>query len=448
MEATDPIARALAQPHIVQTICSHLPMESLTSAALVNRDFFTCASQEKWFTGSLWTLAHRIQLSRRQLYASKVRLLVMNRARIAKYRKAFRRIQFSGLKLLSLVHYSTPLGEGEEGEEAAAYYRQELHCYLSPQLTHLLLQKCRLTDTFLHEVESKCQHLRFLRLDLNWAHYTDEALAALIAANPLLEDIRFEPRDPVPGSGMLGEDTLDLPKDSVLDATLLQCARQPKLLSLQLGTLVKLTPELFQRICDQVPEPFPVLSRFLGAVPSMAAPLLGQWCKHMHQLYVSVYDAEVPVLPGISKMKNLKVMQIHFAQGTTFCSGDIMSLQALSKLEIFSFFSFIRPYPQLSLTRDDFQKWIASFPDLKVLELEVDMLDPGCLTTLSRCCPRIERLVWPGTIHFCELDLEQSTLPLFPNLKQLEVKFATFSDDEQGFPKSVPYNDPRLPNLL
>ncbi|KAM3511909.1 hypothetical protein MY11210_004450 [Beauveria gryllotalpidicola] len=438
MEATNPIARALAQPHIVEAICSHLPMESLVSAALVNRDFFTFATDSRWSIGSLWALGHHVQLSRRQLYASKVRLLVMNHARIDKYRRAFRRVQFNGMRFLFLVRYSTPF---EGGEEAAAYYR-ELHRYLSPQLTHLLLQQCRVTDAMLHAVENKCQNLRFLRLDLNWAHHTDEALAALLAANPFLEDIRFEPRDPLPTIRILGEDTFqdNMPKDGVIDATLLQCARQRKLRSLQLGPVVKVTPQLFQRICAQVPEPFPVLDRFMAAVPSMAASLLGQWCKNMHQLVLSIYDAEVPVLQGVSKMKNLRIIQIHFAPGTTFSSSDIMSLQSLSKLEILSFYSFHTPYPRFSLACDHLKEWIASFPDLKVLELQVDNEpdchdNSSCVATLSRCCPRIERLAWPETIHFSKLNLEQSAMPLFPNLQRLKVDYATVSNDQESFPK-------------
>ncbi|EJP67396.1 uncharacterized protein BBA_03970 [Beauveria bassiana ARSEF 2860] len=438
MEAPDPIARALAQPHIVQAICSHLPKKSLGSASLVNRDFFNFATEEKWFAGSLSTLALRTQISRRQLFASKVRRLVMTPTKMVQYSKAFRRIQFSGLKYLSLVSYS---GLREE-DEKAAIDRELLHRYLQPQLTHLVLRKSRITDLFLHEVESTCQNLRSLRLDLLWAHYTDEALAALIAANPLLEHLRVKPRDRENSEAFAGDELHPL-TDDVMDATLLQCARQRKLLSLRIGTDVILKPEPFQRICDQVPEPFPLLREFSGYVPSMAAPLLGQWCKHMHQLDMVFDDSEVPVLREISKMKNLRSMEIDLASGATICSLDMVSLQALSKLEVFSLICEDKSWPQLPLACDDFQKWMASFPNLNVFELEVnigrhDHCTDGCLATLSRGWSRLERLTWPGIIHFGKLDLEDSTMPLFPNLEDLTVENATVSKDNQWVPKSVP----------
>ncbi|KAM3471016.1 hypothetical protein MY5147_006080 [Beauveria neobassiana] len=329
-----------------------------------------------------------------------------------------------------------------EVDEKAAIDRELLHRYLQPQLTHLVLRKSRITDLFLHQVESTCHNLRSLRLDLLWAHYTDEALAALIAANPLLEHLHVKPRDRESSEAFAGDELHPL-TDDVMDATLLQCARQRKLLSLRIGTDVNLKPEPFQRICDQVPEPFPLLRDFSGYVPSMAAPLLGQWCKHMHQLDLVFDDSEVPVLREISKMKNLQSMEIDLASGATICSLDMVSLQALSKLEVFSLICEDRSWPQLPLACDDFQKWMASFPNLNVFELEVnigrhDHCTDGCLATLSRGWSRLERLTWPGTIHFGKLDLEDSTMPLFPNLEDLTVENATVSKDNQWFPKSVP----------
>ncbi|ATY64669.1 hypothetical protein A9K55_003890 [Cordyceps militaris] len=435
MDVTSPVARALVQPHIVQSICNELPPESLVAAALINRNFFTYATEAKWSEAPLWALAQRVQVSRRQRYASKVRDVALSESQMRKHADALRRVQFDGLRTLLLAHYSSPRLVADDVAAAAKgddRYHERLHRYLPAGLRALSLSDCHLTDALLRTFRRRCTRLRSLRLDTYWPDFSYDALVAVLAANPLLEDLRLEPRD----AGVSPEGELHGP-------LLVQCARQRKLRALHFGPSLRLPVDALQQIAAEHAAPFPALERLLGVVPSMAIPLLARWCEDMIDMVLNVQDTDVSILEAASKMKKLRRLRVHFVQETTFCKAEILSLQSLSRMESLCLYSEAlgeEGFPEFPLTCDEVQTWIACFPLMRELELEVRMTSSqsylAALMTVASCCPRLERIMWPGAIDFTNLNLPLLTRPLFPSLQLLHVAFARTGGDRKKFPEN------------
>ncbi|EGX94561.1 hypothetical protein CCM_02832 [Cordyceps militaris CM01] len=416
--------RALSQPHIVQAICNELPDDSLAVAACINHDFFVFATETKWNTEPpLWALQQRVQLSRRQLYASKVRSLALDDMAMRKYLHACRKVHFSGMKKLILERY----GVEWVSDDSKMNYGF-MHLYLPEQLEALVLSECSPTNPLLGALAERCHRLRSLRLPAYAPRFDFEALAALMAANPLLEELDLHPR-------------IFRIREVLPTPLLLQCARQRNLRSIRLPSTMQASAEQFRRIEAEISEPFPALQKLAWAdLPSIALPLLSKWCRNMSELLISIHDKDVPVLEALSNMTKLKQARLHVPQEMTMSRSEIMALTSLQRLEDFSYtvYSSRMSTTEFSLTANEFEKWIAHFPALREFEMEVDVRLPrgydSALATLARCCPHIERLKWPTHIDFSELDLESLSTPLFPNLQFLTVSFAATDVYEEKFP--------------
>lgn len=426
MESPGPMTRALAQPHIVQMICNQLPKESLADAACVNHQFYIFASEAKWYQGRLWALTQRVQISRRQVYASKIRSLETDPSLMRKYGRTFRKLQFGGVKNLTLENYE-PWSRLREEDESD---HQILHPYLPAQLKELRLHRGRATDVILRTFQHRCHNLRVLHLSELWVDFEYDALVALMAANPLLEDLHVEPG----GSITIGA--------TISEAFAKQCARQPKLRLLTMPPHTMMTAETIESIEAKITKPFACLERIAARVASSAVPLLAKWSKNLEKLHLVIQDEHIPFLEPISKMKNLKSIRVYFSPKVVFSVAEFMLLRSLPELEEFVLCSGItldNPMAQLPLNTDQFAEWIAFFPKLREFVMEMRTVDTDCadlaLHALARTCRLIERLGWPWGVDLSALQFEvPAAPPLFPELLEFNVNFTKTSNELNKFP--------------
>lgn len=414
----DPVARALAQPHIVQSICDHLPNPSLANAARVDRRFFVFATEAKWRHAPLRMFRLRIPPSRRQLYASKVRVLLYERQAPRQDDALFRKFEFDGLRDLTIR-------SEVEIDQAAMRIRR----YLAPTLEGLHFIQCFITPELLRACERHCRQLRVLDILPESTYGMDsDSLTALIAANPLIEELRLQ---------IWPERVRFLMKSDLY----VQCARQPRLRILTFAREEGFIPVSLQMIQEKVDGPFPALEHLIASVPSSALPLFGQWFDKITVMTLKIVDADVSFVGPMSSMTNLKRVGIEFPSDTIFSKTELMSLRSLSKLEELSFSTDTSTDDVLAefpLTVDEFKNWIKLFPGMKKFGMAVSV-EGGpkydqAMPAVARSWPQLQKLAWPAGINFSELPLELSAPPLFPNLRSVLADFATADPLSQRFP--------------
>ncbi|KAJ6781460.1 hypothetical protein PWT90_05219 [Aphanocladium album] len=187
----DPVTRALAQPHIVQRICQYLLDQNLVAAAQVDRQFFVLATEVNWYEAPVRMIRLRVQPSRRQLYACKVRTLIIDVAQRDQAHAASGRVRFDGLRELSI-----------ESVDICTYEERSLRRYLPPTLERLAMFNVIMPPGMLGTVQSQCNQLRVLTISWRTFHRPDMGkvfqpaeLADFMAANPLLEELRLDDPD-------------------------------------------------------------------------------------------------------------------------------------------------------------------------------------------------------------------------------------------------------------
>lgn len=403
----NPVSRALAQPHIVQAICEHVPLLRLGVVAQVNRQWLDAAIKIKWEEGDLDILRRRIQPTRRQHYASRIRTLAISHNCLARHDGAFAATSFNNLRLLVL-----------DPTIDVTLNPTGLDRYMLPSIEDLVVASSWLNAAFFSTMQTRCPKLRKLVLSLSPTHPICDLLTKFIAAMPRLEHLELE--------GMMMTDDISA-------ELAVQCARQPNLKFLSTPPSMQIPEEAFQLVASQVQQPFPSLERMLACVPSMALPLFGKWFTNVFELVLNVVDVKIPVLEHVSRMTALKRIRIRFPDGYMFTKAEIMSLRSLPSLEDLNICSVSHDgvVDEFPLTTDEFAEWIACFPNMKEMEMDVPMPTPfntdKAFVTAAKVWPKLVRCVWPTGVDFSEIGLDTGSPPVFPNLMHLTLQTARTS---------------------
>lgn len=426
----DAVTRALAQPHIVQSICLSLPVRMLVTAALINRTFFAEVTETQWKDAPLWILRACVQPSRRQLYASKIRHLELDLDDIARSvanHSFIKRLTFDSLRVLVL---STCNASPDDDHMFLARY-------FGPALRALTLKTGAAHASLFSLLGGRCNRLS--SLSLGRARVDLMALAQFMATSRYLRYLEW--------AGDHDSGTLPL-------AFVQQCARQPSLRELLLSTTTIGVRSLLI-IHLEIYRPFAALERFTATLPSNAMSLLCGCLAKTEEIELELIDLISPVLEPLSQLQGLKKIRLRIPSTGPFSASEMMSLCSLVKLQEFCTFivedvddtpqydavsqsshSSSREYASLGLAASQFKTWVSHFPSLQRLELcwAVPGKYDEALVALASHCPMLEYCRWPAEIDFSALQLGSREQPLFPNLVCLSAPSATASDDPNDFP--------------
>lgn len=412
--SSDAVTRALAQPHIVQSICDQLPKESLTDVAQVNHIFFSFATKIKWFSGPLWVLQQRVQISRRQMYASKIRYFDEDQLPWVNHR-AFRRIVFDGLDNLIVDDY-----RGMHGRHAS------LGSFFTSALPILYLDGGVIDAPLFIFMAERCNQLRQLRLNSN--EYVDsQALAVFLAACQSLEVLQLYP--------YLNEQPLD-------PSLITQCARQPRLRILHFPRRMQLPTNAAKIIESEVSHPFASLELIQAAVHLDAVALFCKYLSKVVRLELDIIGCSSSlVAQPLSQLRALKTIRLRVPAHYNFSEPEMMSLCSLHMLESISLITEDENYPalaSLALSASQFERWISHFPHLE--EFAMSLRVPAekynaALVALGSHCPKLLYCEWPAEIDLSSLQLDSRPEPLFPKLRSMHSPSAVSSADDADFPQ-------------
>ncbi|OAA66275.1 hypothetical protein ISF_04113 [Cordyceps fumosorosea ARSEF 2679] len=431
--------RALAIPHVVEAICEYLPRSSLCSAAQVDRRFFEYATRCIWGEDAprvrslLWHLQRSVtDPLHRQLYASKLRSLIVDCRRRDTYDWAFRRppLALDHLRHLLLLRYEG--GATSAGETGRALLRRHVPPDTIRSLD-LSVADAGLLDGVLGE---RCGRLRELRLD--YPLPADEpALARFVAACPRLEvvealmfrrgrpaSLATEP-DAAPWSFSIGPEVM------------VECARLPHLRELMLPFNGEVPSKALGMMDARVSRPFRSLRKMRVVVPWVIRDdgFGSQGSGRDDQIWAT--------LTWFSQIRTLEDVRICVPCDHTVPESALMSLCSLPALKRLGMVNRHKVHQKdghaiLQVSPGQFAAWVSHFPRLERLWLDV-RVPPGsydaALIELGKHCPLLQECQWPAEVNLSALQLESREESLFPNLKHLWFPMTGPAPRDDDFPR-------------
>ncbi|POR32481.1 Uncharacterized protein TPAR_07313 [Tolypocladium paradoxum] len=391
---------ALTLPEILVNVFelleSHAP--SLVAAIRVNKQWFACGTDVLWREPPLEALAD-VKEDRRQVYAAKIRALSFFGGDDNAYHARFQHLQFSSLRRVSLDVYRR--------DEGGGYHIRQ---YIQPSLEEFLLYGSDLDDELLHHVQNTCRRLQRILMDSPGQRVTASSFFNFISGCNSLKHMEFE----------CGMDHL------LTDELLLHLAHRASLSSLAIGKAC--SKQVLEQISTHISEPFKELQTLHMPVPSSAVPLLVELVKHATSLDLAVRDADIPVTRIISAKADLHALSLSFAVPTELSRNDILSLQALSRLERLSigpedmYDAAVVTAFSSGFSDSDFDELCSKLPFLRRIEFKVQCnLSAAALESLSTHCPLLEECTMPQVVDLQALSLDARQAVMFPHLRLLEL---------------------------
>ncbi|OAA66276.1 hypothetical protein ISF_04114 [Cordyceps fumosorosea ARSEF 2679] len=367
----------------MESIINRLPWRDVTSAAQVSQHFSHHATNRiwaelPWSDTEPWGLdMDTVHPSRRQVYASKVRSLVLSSSR-RPAAPGHHGLRFHNLRHLRLCEYGLD-----------AHSRPPLAPYLaSDRLWNVTLEDCAVDAALLGTLAPRCRRLRELCLERD--HWP--------AAAPR------EPRHP----NWRGDGVFVFPA---------------MLRRLELRADTAALTEAFERLAPLTPDSSQLVEAVLSPTTVSLLSSLDTTSPGRVVLNVPRWPSWV-IMEPLLLFKHLTHLFLEFnGSNVSLRAPQMMLLCELPALTNIG----IRRCPFIAATADDirlelsvaqFTAWISHFPALRTLKLGARAPDPydEALIALGTVCRQLVNCQWPGLINFSSLQLDSREDCLFPNL--------------------------------
>jgi len=396
------VLEALCIPEILSNVFKFLRQDkkTLRSPAAVNRIWFQEATRLLWREASSKALIS-VEESRRDIYASKIRKLMIHHASC---HTQLRLCNFTSLRALCF-----DLGAEDVKQE-------EYSQYLRPTLEEIFFMALPPED-LLYGLNQHCPRLRVFVQGLQ-AHTDRSDLADFLTKNQSLQIVKLVP-----------ESEADF-------VTLFQAlSKMPYLEDLSVKGQIpeSILRQLLESSAETPDRPrFNTASKVEITVGLPALSLLRPTFSAMRSLTLDILiEKESHELDALAHLP-LESLQLHIAAGIQFSSQELLFLHNAENLQSLS----IRPkpwsptitMPNLRISNDHFKQIFANLSALKRLLIwfSVRINDTHtALLDLGRSCPKLENLR-----IYCTVELASWTntpTPLFPSLTFLWI--ASVNDD-------------------
>ncbi|KAI5249859.1 hypothetical protein E4T43_00495 [Aureobasidium subglaciale] len=375
--------------------------ESLAIAACVNHTWFAVATSVLWgqlsypFHEDITHILTTFPQSRRQHYASRMRLLKINERRAASMHASFKGTNFPLLKNLELA-LTCQIHDQQAGSIAL---------YLQPALESLTVhdEGDYLDDDFVAHVTKNCPHLKAVLFASPGTHLSVQVLSDLFAASKNLEEASLRFKD----FGRL------ISMDPLLQLSKLQKLRILQLISPPASSVIFSFVNLYNS------HPFQALRKLTLYADTSTVSTAARLFANVQELSLSVHGADSSFLRNVASMENLTTLVVQITGELTFEVDDMIALTSLQHLEnlVFSSDSHLHP---TSFTPSEFDHFCSCLPSILHLDLEACLISCPMefLISLSNHCPKLDYLnLYNAACNF--ETLVEVPGPLFPNLKTL-----------------------------
>ncbi|KAI5209167.1 hypothetical protein E4T39_01073 [Aureobasidium subglaciale] len=376
--------------------------ESLAVAARVNRTWFALATSVLW--GQLSYPFHEdtarvlvtIAQTRRQHYASRMRVLNISERRASSMHASFKGIHFPLLK-----HLTLPLSCEIHDHQAGS-----IQLYLQPMLESLSVYDGGeyLNDEFVAHIMQHCPHLKAVLLWSPGTNLSVQALSRLFTATKHVEEVslRFEDSD-----RLISSDPL------------LQLSELPKLKIVKIISPLT-SPGTLDFVRMHNPHPFQTLHTLDLCVDTSTASAAALLFPNVQDLVLRVHGADSSFFKDVASMQKLTTLVITITGRLQFEVDDVLALTSLHYLEtlVFSGDEYLHA---IGFTDSEFDYFCSSLPSIRHLDLE----------PLSDHCPELSYLnLHNGSCNFALLG--EVPGPLFPKMKTIILNAEEPEQENEG----------------